>query len=467
MTDAKNTQPQAPKRVESWQDGVSEASPKRALYHQVLRTQAYISNNLTDNALEFWVALRTDPKADKWRVMHYKLFDMDENDGKFKSTPVTEKDVSFMEAVAHLSSNEYIAKKQVMHSIVDMDTKYPATEFPELRVHYYDVPHYKEAANVEGIAFDEYNAPYRRIDGKIFADATFRRSEVANSILAVENTQNTNARPVMEAGILSDIFSTSSARAATLDGIIRMGECLSFMDGFATDIATFYMSIQKMLGQKETLDSLDGMTADERKTVSKQAASSVEGSYDDILRYILPAASEKLEQAEKLGVHVEPFNKFVAECEVYLHMLNASIRLPKLEASLNSINNSDMDQVIKIQRSMQQAENTFKRLGGTEEQVDQLKAWVANPSKESIPAWLPGFLNRYYTSRNKVMANVQSRNAKLRDVALMSSQVKPAVEDPLQQAVAAQTPAAEQDDAPAAAKPAKKSAAPKPHNRYW
>lgn len=463
MTDANNTQPQTPKRVESWQDGVSEASPKRALYHSVLRSQAYTSNNLTDNALEFWVALRTDPKADKWRVMHYKLFDMDQNDGKFKSTPVTEKDVSFMEAVAHLSSNEYVAKKQVMHTIVDMETQYPAASFPELRVHYYDIPHYKDAANVEGVAFDEYNAPYRRIDGKIFADATFRRSEVAKSILAVENPQNVEARPVMEAGILSDIFSTSSARAATLDGIIRMGECLSVMDGFASDIATFYMSIQRMLGQKETLDGLDGMTADERKTVSKQAAGSVEGSYDDILRYILPAAAEKLEQAEKLGVHVEPFSKFVAECEVYLHMLNASIRLPKLEKSLHSINNSDMDQVIKIQRSMLQAEQTFKRLGGTEEQVDQLKAWVANPSKDNIPGWLPGFLNRYYTSRGKVMANVQARNAKMRDVALMAAQVKPPVADPLANAVANQpAPAAEQDDAPAAATPAKKTAAPKP-----
>lgn len=460
MTDAKNTQPQTPKRVESWQDGVSEASPKRALYHVALRTEGYVSNNLTDNSLEFWVALRTDPKADKWRVMHYKLFDMDQNDGKFKSTPVTEKDVSFMEALAHLSRNEYIAKKQVMHSIVDMNDKYPAADFPELRVHYYDIAHYKDAANVEGVAFDEYNDPYRRIEGKIFADATFKRSEIAKSILAVENPQNVTARPVMEAGILSDIFSTSSARAATLDGIIRMGECLSAMDGFATDIATFYMSIQQILGQKPSLDAIEGMTVAERKTVSDQAARHVEGDYDTILRYILPAASEKLEQAEKLGVHVEPFNKFIAECEVYLHMLNASIRLPKLEKSLHSINNSDMDQVIQIQRSMQQAEQTFKRLGGTEEQVDQLKAWVANPSKDSIPGWLPGFLNRYYVSRGKVMANVQARNAKLRDVATLAAQVKPPVEDPLPQGAALPAPASEQDDAPKAA--AKKTAAPKP-----
>ncbi len=460
MTDAKNTQPQTPKRVESWQDGVNEASPKRALYHVALRTEGYVSNNLTDNSLEFWVALRTDPKADKWRVMHYKLFDMDQNDGKFKSTPVTEKDVSFMEALAHLSRNEYIAKKQVMHTIVDMDSKYPAASFPELRVHYYDIPHYKDAANVEGVAFDEYNDPYRRIEGKIFADATFKRSEVAKSILAVENPQNLNARPVMEAGILSDIFSTSSARAATLDGIIRMGECLSVMDGFATDIAAFYMSIQRMLGEKATLETIEGMSAAERKTVSDSAARLVEGDYDYILRYILPAATEKLEQAEKLGVHVEPFNKFVAECEVYLHMLNASIRLPKLEESLHSINSSDMDQVIKIQRSMQQAEQTFKRLGGTEEQVDQLKAWVANTNKESIPGWLPGFLNRYYVSRGKVMANVQARNAKLRDVATLAAQVKPPVEDPLPQGAALPAPASEQDDAPKAA--AKKTAAPKP-----
>lgn len=458
-------QPQTPKRVESWQDGVNEATPKRSLYHTALRTAGYINTNLTDNYVEFWVAMRVDSKADKWRVMHYKLFDMHTNDGKFDAKQATEKDVSFMEAVAYLSRNEYIANKQLMHKIVDMDTQYPATDYPELRVHYYDIPHYKNAANVEGIAFNEHNDPYRRVQGMIFADATFRRSEVAQSILAVENTENVQARPVMEAGVLSDIFSTSSTRAATLDGIIRMGECLSVMDGFAADIAAFYMSVQKMLGLKTTLDGIEGMNADERKTVTRQAEGSVEGRYEDIANYIFSNASEKLEKAEKLGVHVEPFNKFLAECEVYLHMLNASIRLPKLEQSLHSINNADMDQVIKIQQSMQRAEMKFKQLGGTEEQVDQLKAWVANPSKENIPAWLPGFLNRYYVSRGQVMAKVQARNAQLRDVKLMSAQVKPPVEDTRGEDVAQPAPAAEQDDAAPAAQAGKKAAgkaAPKP-----
>lgn len=430
MKDQGQPQQRTSSKPQSWQDDLAEATPKRARYHTALRTDGYINTNLTDNYVEFWVAIRVDTQNDKWRVMHYQLFDMNGSDGKFKATPVVEKHVGFMEAIAYLSRNEYIANKQLMHKIVDMGVKYPAAEYPELRMHYYDVTHYKDAANVEGIAFDEQNDPYRRVQGMIFADATFKRSEVAKSILAVENPENVTVRPAMEAGVLSDIFSTSSVRSATLDGIIRMGECLNIMDAFAADIASFYMSVQKMLGQKPSLDDVDGMSVDERKTVAKQAQASVEGRYEDIVGYLFSVAAEKLEQAENLGVHTEPFSKFLAECEVYLHMLNASICLPKLEQSLYSINNADMGQVVKIQQSMQKAEAKFKQLGGTEEQVDQLKAWIANPSKDVIPGWLPGFLSRYYIARGKVMANVQARNARMRDLALMSAEIKPPVAAP-------------------------------------
>lgn len=457
MSIGKSNEPQAAKSTHSWQDDVHAASPKRALYHTALRTGGYVNNNLAENYVEFWAILRTDPQQDKWRIMHYKLFDMNLEEGKFVSARILDKDVDFIEAIAHLSRNEYVANKQMMHSITDMDSKYPGTQYPELRVHYYDIPHYKDAAHVEGIAFDQYNNPYRRLEGKIFADATFRRRDVVKSILAVENTENINAGPV-EAGILSDIFSTSSARAATLDRIIRMGECLNVMDDFAVSIAAFYMSVQKMLGQVATLDAIESMTANERKTVLRKAAHLAVGSYDRIVEYVLPTATEQLEKAEgTLGIHTEPFSKFLAECEVYLHLLNASIRLPKLEQSLHSINNADMDQVIQIQQSMQKAEQTFKRLGGTEEHVDQLKAWVANPSKEDIPAWLPNFLNRYYVARSKALAKSQARDAQLRDIKLMSTQVKPPVQDQQPVAETEQKSAAEQDNSSTPAQAAAKT----------
>ncbi len=424
-------QPQnANKRKESWDDGVAEASPKRALYHSELRTGGYINQNLVENYVEFWAALRVDSKADTWRIMHYMLFDLNQEDGIFKAE-VVEAEVNFMQAVAHLSRSEYLAEKGLMHKVADMEQKYPAATYPELRLHYYDIPHYKDAANVEGIAFDAYNDPYRRIEGKVFADATFRRAEVKKSILAVENPQQSAAAgPVMEAGILSDIFSTSSARAASLEGIIRMGQCLSVMDEFATQIAAFYLSVQKMLKQTPSLDAIEGLAAQERKTVLRGAEQESTKDYEQIVDDLLPRALDLLDTAKEHGVHVEPFEKFVAECEVYVHMLNASIRLPQLEKSLYSASQSDVHQIVEIQQSMQKAQKKFIELGGGEEQVDQLKAWVANTEKTSVPTWLPGFLTRYYTSRSKVMANVQARNARMRDVTLMAASVKPPLESP-------------------------------------
>lgn len=448
-----------PARKESWQDGIEGASPKRSLYHTVLRTDAYVRDNLSDEYLEFWVAVQLDPKADKWRVMHYKLYDMMNEDGDFKPEIVASS-VPFIEAVAHLSKSEYFATKQLLHKVVDIKTRYPEAQYPEMRVVYYDIPHYKEAAAVEGLAFDKSNAPYRRVQGMIFADGVFKRSEIAKSILAVENKDNLNARPVMEAGILSDIFSTSSARAATLDGILRVYESLSLMDEFADRIGGFYLSVQKMLGQKESFDAIEDVTGEERKHMIKEASRYVEGTYEDIERFLVEDAAKALDKAESKGVHVEPFRKFLAECEVYLHMLNASIRLPQLERSLMAASQADVSLAIRIQESVSKAEVKFKQLGGTDEQVDQLKAWVANPNKDSVPAWLPGFLTRYRASRKNVMAKVQARNAKIRDVQLMSADVKPPLaEDPKLQPA----PAAEQDDKPAskADKPAaggKKSA---------
>lgn len=442
-----NQTPEAPKtRVPSWQDGVEDASPKRAQYHTALRTEAYRNENMVENYLEFWAAIRVDKGADKWRVMHYMLFDMNLADGKFVAEKVTEKDVGFMEAIGHLARSEYLSSKMLKRVDDDLEALYPSAQYPELDVHFHQLTHYKDAANVEGIAFDEYNDPYRRVEGKIFSDATFKRSEVAASILAAEQTQDPALRNRMEAGLLSEIFSTTSARPGSLDSIIKMGECLSVMDDFAVGIAAFYLGIQKMVGGKPTLDAVEGLTEEERKAVTRKAADFVREGYDRLYKQ-LRGLYDVLAQAKSLDVHTEPFEKFVAECEVYLHILNASMELPGLESSMHSASNADVDAIIRIKNSVENATRAFVRLGGTEEQMDRIKAWIANQHKEEIPGWLPGFLTRYYTSRSKVMGKVQARNAQQRDVALMAAQVKPALADDVAGRALPQNEAAE-DEAP-------------------
>ncbi len=423
--------PVAVERTPSWQDGVAAATPQRARYYDTLRTNAFINDKMGPSYLEFWAALQIDAKNDQWRVMHYKLFDLELDDGRFEAEVVTQKDVSFIEAVAQLSRLEYLAAKLIMHSATEMEKDYPPTKFPELRTHYFDITHFRHAANVEGIAFDEHHDPYRRLQGKIFSDATFRRSEVAQSILAADQARDAAAINKMEAGLLADIFTTSSTRPATLDGILRMGECLNIMDEFATDIAAFYCSVQLMLNIKPDLTGIDGLDAETLKAVTRSVNFKYRKSYEAIKDDLLPTAAERLDEAEKKGVHVEPFRKFLAECEVYVHMLNSSIKLPMLEKSLMSASQADTNLLTEIQRSMALAQQKFLSLGGSEEKMDQIKAWIANPAKDDVPGWLPGFLTRYYTSRSKVMAKVQARTAQQRDVALMSTEVKPPLTDDL------------------------------------
>lgn len=415
-------------RTPSWQDGVNDATPKRAQFYTALRTDAYINQNMVENYLEFWAAFRVDAKTDKWRVMHYMMFDMNLADGKFVAEKVTDSDVGFMEAVGHLARSEYLSDKMLTRIEDNVETLYPAAKYPELRVHYHDLTHYKDAANVEGVAFDEYNDPYRRVEGKIFSDATFKRSEVAASILAAEQTQDPALKNRMEAGLLSEIFSTSSARLGTLDAVIKMGECLSVMDDFAVGIAAFYLGVQKMTGRAASFDAVEGLTADEKKAVLTKAKEWRNDTYGNLIK-LVSTQNAHLHEAKHLGVHTEPFEKFLAECEVYLHMLNASLQLPQLEQSMYSASNADVDAIIRIKESVERAAAKFISLGGTEEQMDRIKAWIANQDKEQVPGWLPGFLTRYYTARGKVMAKVQARNAQARDVATMPAEVKPALTD--------------------------------------
>ncbi len=417
-------------------DATLAALPRKSAYFDALRTDAFMNHNVVENFVEFWAALKVNPEEDKWRVMHYMIYDLDQKDGKFVSEASTKHDISFAEAVAFIAKQEYIAEKMATHKELDLGSIYSPAKYPELKVHFFDLEHYKRGANIEGIAFDEMNQPYRRIEGRIFQNATFKRSEVVKSILAVEQANDVpSVQAKIEGGILSDLFATASSRAASFDNILKIGQVLGAMDEFASHVGAFYLSIQRALNRDEKFDRIEGLQPEEKKDVLSHADDLTTVRKNDakpfpkIIDDLIPQMNAQLETAKSLGVHVEPFQKFSAECELYANLLYASQNLAKLERGFVSVNNSDANLITQIRDSVDRAQRKFLDLGGTQEQMDKLKAWVANPKKDPIPNWLPGFLTRYYESRAKVMQKVQDRQAGVSQVNTMSVEVKPPVTD--------------------------------------
>ena len=452
---------EAPKKDASWDDHLDAALPQKAAFFDAMRSEAFVNHNLVENYMEFWAAIKVDAANDKWRVMHYMIYDLDRTDGKFVSEQATKQDVGFPEAVAFISRAEYTASKLMTHADFDVEKQYPAAQYPEMKVHFYDLPHYKQAANIEGIAFDEHGQPYRRIEGKIFANATFKRSDVAASILSIEQARNNEAVAAkIEGGILSDLFATAADRSASLNNILKIAESLSIMDDFANQVGGFYLAIQRAVKLDDKFDKIEGLSPDEKADALKRAQGKMPSNINDanafnkILENILPQMNQTLQSAKNAGVHVEPFQKFTAECELYTNLLFASQNLAKLERGFVSASNSDTSLITQIRESVDKAQRKFIELGGTQEQMDKLKAWVATPKKEPVPNWVPGFLTRYYVSRGNVMKKVQERKAGVAQVKTFSADVKPPVTDAFNTGALQHQPVAE-----TAAKPTSQPAA--------
>lgn len=423
--------PDPVKEAKSWDDKMADALPQKSAYFNAVRTNAYENQNMVANFAEFWVALQVDKAQDKWRVMHYMVFDLDQEDGKFKAEVVSKEDTSFAAAVYHISNLDNFAENLGTHKKLEFtQEKYPADKYPDLQAHFFDIEHFKTAANIEGIAFDENGNPYRRIEGKIFSNATFKRSEVTKSITAVEqNNENPKVAAKMEAGVLSDIFNSASKPNASFDNIIKVGQALACIDPFAAEMGAFYLGIQKILGKDDKFDKLQGLSAEDKKILYTKAKalvpSSGEPTIPQLLEEILPQATSHLEEAKNLGIHIEPFQKHLAECELYAHLLYASQNLNRLKESMQSAKGGDVNALVTVQQAVKTAQDKFIQLGGTMDNFDRLQAWVANDKKEMIPAWVSGWLERYYDQRQKSMKKVQERKANVREINTMSAQVKP------------------------------------------
>lgn len=420
------------KKAQSWDDKMAAALPAKAVYFDAMRTNAYENQNFIKNFAEFWAAFLVDKEQDLWRVMHYTVYDLDKEDGQFTAKVLGEKDVSFAEAVYQLSNQERVGEQLGTHKKIDFTQEaYPAAKYPELQVHFFNIEHYKTAANIEGIAFDNNGEPYRRIDGKIFTSATFQRSEVNQSILAAEQArENEKVKNRIEDGVLSDIFNSKAEPNASLDNIIKVGRALAAIDPFTAAMGAFYLGIQKVLGKNDGYNAIESLSPEDKKAVlakAKEILPSDASSIQDLVSDVLPQAREYLDQADSIGVHTEPFRKHLAEVELYASLLNASQCFKKLKSSIVSAQGADAQALVGIQEWVSKAKNQYLDLGGPIETFDRLQAWVANDNKDTIPGWIPKWIDRYYDQRQKAMKKVQERQLNVREVNVIGAKVKPPI----------------------------------------
>lgn len=400
-------------------DNPANASPYESQWVTSMRTNAYLEKNPTGEMAVFWVAFKE--AGEKWRVMQYTF--LDDEDGGLESK-VIKQGVDFKAAVEALGTVELGWDGTPSFTKVDVTVKYPNEK--GLQSYITDVDYFQSAAEAEGFAFNQYMEPYRQIEGKVFENARIPLDNLRSAATAGGSLpEDSPTRLRMESGVLGDIFAMEAGRKASLDDMLKAYETLSKMDGFAEVFGSLYLSFQNIVGVDEKFGKVQGMSDEDKEKMYKKAAAKA-GGHDAIEQDICPRMYQILGEAEGMGVNVEPWRKLTAECELYSHLLKASQIRSKMEASF--LNGSlDGDVVAQVRGSVEAAAEKFTQLGGTQEKVDKLKAWVADPKcAKNIPNWLPEFLTRYHTSRATVVRRAEERQKRLAfDVATMPGAVKP------------------------------------------
>ena len=407
--------------------------PMSAKYATVARTSSVLFKSLSGDqegsSVEFRRMERTTLGGDVWKVLHFTLYTLD---GEDKMKVTTQKEgINFAQALDLLVSfeNGSRAQENTNKQIVDLDSD----KFPFLKNEFFTVEHFMAVAEREGVVFDQNGTPHvKGNDGRIVSDGVFKVADIESARAAYSGAAMTpgDAINTLEKGVLMELFDKASAKGdfnATLTGFNALGH----MDGVVSTIQCYSYCMRAFLDERidveaEIRGKSEKLSRQEENDIRGFFAQLTSSSKDQLiassLQY-LAAANDCVNKIEKVGVHAEPYRKFVAHCELATHVIRAQVAMNAVKKSRGD--NTPM--IEQIRDDVAKAEQKFRKIGATNGEVELLKAAVLKDTQPVMPAVVKDFISRYKSGRESIVKKLEARQKAANDPgALLTAKNKPA-----------------------------------------
>lgn len=394
---------------------ILQSLPQQSKYYTSFRTDAILNKTMSgDDFVEFYAAVQLTP--DRWRLMQYSFYDVKNPEDSFTSKIVG--DMSFPEAVYEISQQETVLDGKIkvgdlqVYERFDLsEEKFPPQDHKILRDHFFNLTHYEKACYAEGIVFDALGDPQGRHEGLIITNARFNNQKLEQGISENDNAeQSAPEGPAMKEGLLSEIFYGVSTKG-DLEESLKTYEAIHEMNSVAKSIAAYYINLQEFVGETPSMDAVSALPADGRQALldeAKQVSAHLCYEDDDFVtraEKILEYAEGKLDAVKEKGYYTEPFELMVGECRVTSHLFNAQKMMNRLRENFSTSGDGNVNVLSDVRDSTERAIDSFRELGATEHMIDKARARVMTGDTLKMPKYLSQFLNRYYTSRDKILKN--------------------------------------------------------------
>jgi hypothetical protein len=409
---------------------------KPAEFYDTMRSSAFLNkgSNIAQ-FLQFWLAVKEENDKDEWTVTRFYVYkDAKDSNGngeiQSENASANKRVVSFVEALSILGQAEMAARQApYMQPIADVEALYPIRDFPFFEGHYHDVEHFAKVGDIEGYVFDDLYRPHNRTRGRVVADDADFTHE---SFKPVDPAQmNARALAHIEGGFVRDVFNVAADKTSKLEDNMRAFALLKHMDDFAFHAGVFYLSMQKALGAETGFDGIRGMTPQFKKQLLDKSAAHTVGDFGSVLSSVVPKMTEVLEKCKAQNVkgYTEPFEKFVAECEMYVYMAKSDRLYRPIKAGAQNPGGVDMEALAEVRENVEKAKQKFMALGGSAKHAQAIESWVYNAeSKGSVNESIAEFLSRYYEAREKAVKRFAAKGfTPAADMANMTAATKPSL----------------------------------------